>query len=332
MNPRERVLAALRCEDVDRKPVSSVTQVGIVEAMEKVNVFWPEAHYDPEKMAILGASLYNLVGLEALRVPFCLTVEAEALGCGIKVGKIDIQPSVSAHLGSVPEEVPEDFLNRGRVPVVLRAIKLLSERHLDAPIIVGVTGPMTLAGHILGVENLLRLMVRQPNTLQKALDFCTRLTMIYVNAIIDHGADVICVADPTASPDITPPTIFNQALKPYLQKIANEINKRCLSVLHICGRAQKILSAMAETCFNALSVEEKVDVAEARKIVKPNVAIVGNISASKTLLTGTPEEVKEEVRKILDHVNVVAPGCGLAPRTPLRNVQAMVEAVKQGGR
>ena len=78
MNYKENLINALAGEKVDVKPVVSVTQLGIVDAMEKTNTSWPEAHTDPEQMATLASSLYELAGLECARLPFCLSVEAEA--------------------------------------------------------------------------------------------------------------------------------------------------------------------------------------------------------------------------------------------------------------
>ena len=63
MNLKENLENALSGEDVEVKPVISVTQAGIIEAMEQTNASWPEAHTNPEQMAILGSSLHELAGL-----------------------------------------------------------------------------------------------------------------------------------------------------------------------------------------------------------------------------------------------------------------------------
>ena len=155
MNLKENVLAVLSGEEVDVTPVISVTQIGIVEAMEKTDAFWPEAHEDAEKMAILGSSLYELAGLECARIPFCLTVEAESMGCKVNLGSEDKTPLVveSPFQNAVDIKIPKDFLHNGRIPVVLEAINKLKEKYGDnLPIIVGITGPFTLTGHLLGVE------------------------------------------------------------------------------------------------------------------------------------------------------------------------------------
>ncbi len=63
MNLKENLENALSGEDVEVKPVISVTQAGIIEAMEQTNASWPEAHTNPEQMAILGSSLHELAAL-----------------------------------------------------------------------------------------------------------------------------------------------------------------------------------------------------------------------------------------------------------------------------
>jgi len=328
MTPKDRVIGALRGEDVDRVPVSCVTQVGIVEAMEEVGAAWPTAHSDPELMVKLGTALYKLTGLEAARIPFCLTVLAEALGCKVDMGTIDRQPSVAGHV--LVEEIPDNLLERGRIPAVLKATKLMSETYKDLPIIVGFEGPFTLTGHMIGVEEMMIKLVEDRAMVEKTLDLATEVCIEYTKALIDAGAEVIVPCDPDASPDLIDPRDFASLVKPSLKKLAGVIHSRgAVGVLHICGRAQKVLKDMAETGFDALSFEEKVNVAEAKQVIGDKPTLVGNVSSAKTLLSGTPEEVKEEAKKaIADGIDVLAPGCGLAPRTPLANIKALVEVVK----
>ncbi|MCE7698330.1 MAG: MtaA/CmuA family methyltransferase, partial [Methanobacterium paludis] len=55
--------------------------------------------------------------------------------------------------------------------------------------------------------------------------------------------------------------------------------------------------------------------------------IVGNISTTQTLFRSSPEQVKAEVKQALeDGIDILAPSCGLAPRSPITNIKAMVEA------
>jgi len=98
-----------------------------------------------------------------------------------------------------------------------------------------------------------------------------------------------------------------------------------MKVLHICGRTEKIRAEMAETGFDGLSIEVE-DVVAAKSVIG-EVKILGNVSLSKTLFLGKPEDMKEEARKALrSGVNLLEPNCGISPSTPVENIKAMVEA------
>ena len=54
-------------------------------------------------------------------------------------------------------EAPDDFAQQGRLPIILDSIELLKNEHPDVPVIVGMAGPFTLAGHLVGVEDLVKM-------------------------------------------------------------------------------------------------------------------------------------------------------------------------------
>lgn len=345
MNLKNNVLKVLSGEKTDLTPVISVTQLGIVEAMEQTDSFWPEAHENADKMATLGSSLYELAGLECARIPFCLTVEAEALGCEVDLGDKERTPQIkSTPFKSGSEiKVPSNFLSSGRIPIVLEAIDKLKDKYGDTlPIIVGMTGPFTLTGHLLGVENLVRLMKIRPEEIETALDNSLDACMDYAEAISEAGPDIICVAEPTAAPELIDPLQFKSMVKPALEDLANVIKTK--KVLHICGSTQPIIKDMATIGYDGISVEEKVDIKKAKEELErvspmrvggksmtvgssKKSKIVGNISTTQTLFRGTEEEIKNEVKMVLDAgIDILAPSCGLAPRSPLKNIKTMIDA------
>ncbi|MDG6244933.1 MAG: uroporphyrinogen decarboxylase family protein [Methanolobus sp.] len=90
----------------------------------------------------------------------------------------------------------------------------------------------------------------------------------------------------------------------------------------------KILTDMFECGFNAISIEDSVsdlgqiiDMAHTK-----NVVLAGNISTSQTLYSKSPEDVRNEAFNCLKAgIDILAPGCGIAPETPLKNLHAMVK-------
>lgn len=326
--PKRRVLASLLGGRSDRVPVTSVAGCGgtvTVDMQETVGIYWPEAHKDPEKMAKLAIESQKLTGIENTRVPFDFVVEPEALGCEIKWGeKPDSVPSVIKHPYKDPEKLkkPKELLDAGRIPIVLEAIRLVRREVGDTlPISSLVLGPFTLAGELAGLNEFLMWTVKKPEYVEEFVKFATEIAIEFAKAQYRAGSDIVMVGSPTAS--LIGPNMFRKFVKPYLTKIAEELGG--IRVLHVCGNTEKILNDMAETGFDALSIETK-DVTSAKSLVG-EVKILGSVSSSNTLTFGSPEEVKVEAKRYLEGgVDLLEPNCGFSPITPLENVKAMVKA------
>ncbi|MEM3078309.1 MAG: methylcobamide:CoM methyltransferase MtaA [Nitrososphaerales archaeon] len=331
MNPRERFLHALLGEPKDHTPATCVTQVGIVEVMDAIDAKWPETHFDSKKMAALGASLWNIAKIEVVRVPFDLTVMADALGAKVDPGKVNVQPMVKGHPFTSADQmkIPDDFLKRGRIPVVLEAVKILKEKYGSTlPVLAGFEAPFTLAGHLVGTETLLKWAIKSRDQVKEITKKTTEAAIMYAEALLKAGADVLSPCEPTASTNLISPKDFRELVKPYLTDLAKSIDG--YFILHICGDATLIVKDMAETGMQGLSIEDKVDIRSAKQMAAGKSRICGNISTANTLIWGTPEQVKEEAKKALDAgVDLLCPSCGLAPITPLKNVKAIVTAVNE---
>jgi len=319
---------------VDRVPTfcSGCSQTVTVECMEETGIYWPDGHKDPEKMAKLSASVYKLTGLEVAGVPYCLTVEAEALGCQIMWSEeIDAIPQVLRTPYKTPAEVeiPSDFLSLKRAPVLLKAVKILKQNvGNELPIVAGVTGPFSLAGHLFGIENLLRWIVIDPLKVQEAVDKASEVGASFGRALYEAGVDVVLIADPSASSNLISPKTFKGFVKPAISRIVEAVGG--ITFLHICGNANPILMEMADTGVNSISIDENVDVQRAKALLGGKVKIAGNISTTNTLLLKKPEDVREACRQALEAgIDILAPGCGVAPRTPNINIKALVETARQ---
>ncbi len=330
MNMKERFLKALKGEEVDKVPVVSVTQTAIVELMDQTGAAWPEAHSDAQKMADLAVASYEVCGLEGVRAPYCLTVLAEAMGCEVNMGTKNRQPSITGHpypKGVDNLAMPDNLFEQGRIPAVMEAMKLMRDKVGDeVPIIAGMEGPITLASDLASVKKFMKWSIKKPEDFQTILDFACDACIEYANGLLEAGADVISVPDPVASPDLMAPDSFDKILKPVLQRFADGVNGPM--VLHVCGNVTPILEMMAECHFESISIEEKVkDLAGAKAKVGDKVSICGNVSSPFTLLAGDEAKVKaDSTRALEDGVDVLAPGCGIAPDTPVSNLKAMVEA------
>ena len=107
MTSRQRVLAALNREPVDRTPVCNPTSVATVELMDLVDAPFPEANRNPELMARLAATSYTELGFDTIMPVFSIIQESSALGCKIQWEQKDNWPTVrmSEPIWREPEDI-----------------------------------------------------------------------------------------------------------------------------------------------------------------------------------------------------------------------------------
>ena len=126
MTSRERVLAALKRQPVDRTPVCNPTSVATVELMDLVDAHFPDANRDPQKMARLAATSYTELGFDTIMPVFSIIQESSALGCKMQWEEKDNWPTVrmSEPIWQEPEDIkiPSNFLTHQDTKCVLDAI------------------------------------------------------------------------------------------------------------------------------------------------------------------------------------------------------------------
>jgi len=329
----------MRMEELDRPPAAVFTQSATIGQMDALGIAWPEAHSNAKMMAKLGAGQAEVLGFEAVRASFCLTAEAERLGCKVDPGKKNSTPMLKAHphkfdpmSGEYDEPHlmdPEEFLKGGRVKTVLEAVEIMKKDYGDKyPVIAGNTGPFTLAGHLVSTENLVFGILMAPDEVHKWLDAVAPITKIYSQALADAGADFVQMSEPSSSTDLLSPDMFTEYSGKYIKDGLGKV-KGAGTVLHICGNTMPIIDHMIETKVTGLSIEEKVKPVEGVKAVNGRIALVGNIGVVSPLLQGTPEDCAKHAKIVAEAgFNVVSSGCGLSAMISNENLLAVSNTVK----
>ncbi len=334
ITPRERFFKAMNCEETDRPPVCGMTTTATVELMDHVSAWWPEAHHSGKQMAKIALGAYEFLGLESVRVPYCLTYEAEALGCKIDFGKKNSTPMVKSNpfKDNIDADLelmsPEEMLKIPRNQAILEAADLIiKERKEDLPTLLGVTGPFTIAGHLVGTENLILWTITEPDMAKKFSDYAAAYEKMWLEHVEGIGIDSIQMSEPTASWDMISPDMFDEYALPNLKKVYKPL-KKTMKVLHICGNMLPMLENMIQSGATACSLEEKTDSVEAVKLANKRAALVGNVGVVKPLLMGTPEDVRKAALHSADAgFNIISAGCGMSALIKQENVRAMVDAI-----
>jgi [methyl-Co(III) methanol-specific corrinoid protein]:coenzyme M methyltransferase len=327
MNGVDRFLRVLRQEPVDRAPVVGVTSVVTVDLMRQMGTGWPDAHHDPELMVRAGAAAHAICGLESVKVPFDMAVEAGALGADIDYGGDATLPRILAPLFTSPDAfaVGDDFPSRGRVAVVLEAIRIARTRYGDTvPVISSVLGPFTIAGCLFGVETLLLWLIDEPEQVHAAMGKATRLVGMYIGEQFRAGSHVVQVGEPTASGDLISPAQYAEFVAPYHQELSRATDLPL--IIHICGNITRQLPHLAPTGFRGISFDVKTDIQAARTHLKGKKALIGYVPTA-LLLSGSPVEVRRAAAECLrESVDALNAGCAVPPETPLENIRAMIAA------
>ena len=331
MTPKRRFLAGLLGGRVDRTPVGSVTSVATVEQMEMTGAYFPDAHLDGEKMARLAAGAHDILGYDAIMPYFSVQAAAAALGCEVDWGDVENMPVERSHPWSDPEQVaiPDDFLEKPSTAAVLDAIRILRCDHGHRAAIVGkVMGPWTLAYHTHGVQAFLLETISDPPRVRRFLDRLSEITVLFGQAQIAAGADVLCLAD-HATGDLVGHWTYRDFLLPYHRQLTQRLG--CPTVLHICGNTLDRLGHICTAGFDCFHFDSKVDAQDAVREVDGRMSLMGNVNNPEVLLNGTPAQAAEQTRyAIAAGVQVVGPECAIPLQTPLENLRAISRVVDEG--
>ena len=335
LTSRERVLKLFSGEEVDRTPCFSGMGNVTTEGLKTLGYKFAAIHLDAKKMADSAATSYKLFGYECGVLPFDLCVEAEALGCRINVYAHSedllyptIKEKVIHNENEMDIAIPDNFINKGRIPLVCEAIGLM-KKDIGNEVAVGsyVLGPFTLAGQIMELNDLLKLSFKKPDKVGKLLDLLSEAIIMVAGEYEKAGVDYITIREMGATSDVLSPRVFKSLIFPYLKKIVGKL--KVPAVIHTCGKTNDIVTSMLETGARAISVDQKNDVQESRKKLGKDALLFGNFDPYNVLVTGTPEVVKEAMKKCIDDgVSAVWPGCDIWPTVPAENFKAMMETVK----
>lgn len=338
MNEKERLMGALRHEEVDRPPVvcpGGMMNMVTTDLMKVAGVKWPEAHTDAQMMADLSYASYKNGCFENVGLPFDMVAEAEQMGAEITLGSEVFEPHVTGYaIESIFDwmELKPMDMNSGRIKVILDAIRILKKKDPNVPIIGNITGPISTANSVMEPTRFYKDLRKHKKEANEYLTFVTEQLIEFAKAQIEAGADVITVADPSGTGEILGPKLFEEYTVKYLNMFYDAIKEYNVgTICHICGQMKAVYKEMDEVRSDALSFDSIVPMQQARKELKDRV-LMGNIS-TYALEFGDTERVARLTRAAESSgTNIISPACGLGTKSPITNIQAILETVKEDTR
>lgn len=334
LSPKERLLRVLHKEKVDRPPVicpGGMMNAAVVEVMNKTGHTLPEAHRDDLLMSELAFDVHENTRFENLGIPFCLTVEAEVLGSEINMGSLACEPKIEKEIYPSVSEVVfrniKEWGQSGRVNTVVQAAYRLSGQHPDLPLIGNLTGPISTAASIVEPMIFIKELRKRKETAHRVVDYVSDHLIEFAGLMIDNGATLISISDPTATGEILGPKLFEEFGVRYLNKIIDAVHSLGAPVIvHICGNMKAVRGLLPLIRADAVSTDAMVNL----RLLKedyPVLTTMGNLS-TYLLEFGPPEKVANQAERLVrEGIDIISPACGLSTSTSLANIRALTGAV-----
>jgi uroporphyrinogen decarboxylase len=332
MNSLQRIQAAIRLEQTDRVPV--IPQV-FGHAAVLNGVALGKYVRDGELLARCQLQALARYGYDAVFALMDAGLETEAVGSHLKY-RDNIYPYVDryviADIGDLDRLVVPDPNRSGRMPELLKAVRILRRELVDEVMIVGsVLGPMTLAMQLMGPEKALFLAVDEPDLFGRVLDFASDVSITFGLAQIEAGAHAPFVFDPSASPAVVPPQFFREFLLSRLKRLFSALKSggSLANWLHIAGPAETVYPYYPEIGVELANFDYCVDPLHARQLL-PETCLDGNIKPL-SFVEATPGDISAECAGLLAQLcpgrgYILSSGCEIPPEAKPENVAAMVSA------
>lgn len=197
---------------------------------------FPEAYVRLEEMVKL-AKFYKESSKDVFcEMPFCHTLEAEALGADIRLGDGTTPPHVGEYCCETLEEMlklPQMQLESGRMAETLKACRELSES--GEKVIFNLSGPLTICNSLIDIRTIFKAFRKCPEQMQVLLDKFCREELRLIKAAEEAGVRWFSYADSAGAVSMIGPNMLEQLTKtftvPFLVKAYEQMKQDSMMIL-----------------------------------------------------------------------------------------------------
>ena len=334
------LLRALRGETVLRPPVWMMRQAGrylpdYIKLREQYDFF--TRVQTPELACEITLQPVEQIGVDAAIIFSDILVIPQAMGMTVLMeeGRGPILPDVIRTKADIDALITTEV--EERLSYVTQALAL-TKRVLNGRVpLIGFAGaPWTLLCYMVEgkgsktFDKAKQFCFTQPELAHSLLQKITDVTILYLKAQADAGADMVQVFDSWSG--MLSPADFKIYAQPYLIQIADALSKHVLVTLFPKG-SWYALPELSKSSASGLGIDWNITPQMAREMTGNRITLQGNFDPSK-LLAPIPQ-IKKEVKEMIDAFGVnkyiANLGHGILPNIPVDHARAFVDAVKEYG-
>ena len=338
MTPYERVMTALSFAEPDRVPLVLSARFA---CLKYAGYTLADCYEDNDKYVFAQEKFIDDFHTDAVWDLAGVYYISRALGQKMMIPEDD-PPAVLAPYITLSKDIEKlanfKFENTPIFEYHLDTNRKLRERlGSDYPLISYCFSPFYLAVVLGGTVEVYKAIYKDPAFVKDLIECTLGIVKRYSSLLIKEGGDILYTACPQASRAMISREIYQEFVHPTFMDLfdywRNELNKKIL--FHVCGDWSDRFDLLIEEQPDILHVDQ-IDLKWLKEICDRKVTINGNVSTTKTLLTGTPDEVEAESLQCIKSAAMgggflLGADCTLGKDTPVENVKAMTRAVAKYG-
>jgi uroporphyrinogen decarboxylase len=333
LNRKELFVRACRGEAVARLPVWMMRQAGryLPEYREiRAKHAFLEVCKTPDLALEVSMQPFRRLGVDAVIVFSDILIPAEAMGLKLELG--DAGPNLPEPVRSEADVGKLRIFDPEReTGFLMEAIRrIVREVGPTVPVLGFAAAPWTLACYMVegrtkeGFATVKNFLYGDPAAFGTLLFKIAQATIGYLKAQIAAGAAAVQLFD-TWCGELSLADYETYAL-PAVREIITRIDSE-VPVIYYTKASHHLLSAIARSGADVLSVDWRINLREARELLGPRIALQGNVDPA--VLFGPPEKIRQatlEAAAALGGVgHILNLGHGILPGTPIENAQLFIE-------
>ena len=338
MNPRQRMMAAIRRQPVDRLPASPILFFMVPMQASGVSAWQIEGLEDPKlplwQARLIAYRKYGLDGWLKEKLPYRYPIKSEERELSRSAERIEVEYVQHTAAGDLRQKYvfprhdaswEVEYLVKdpsADAPKLKALLKHDPVKHADpaevAKIVAGAAGDAIVSVQVATTldwwlslrgpqDGILDIMDHGQAAWFRELWELRRAQMLgEAEAAARTAADLIYICSGYTSLSIVSPQWWEEHIIPEVEQICKIAHARGKPVCVMCnGRSNAILEMVADTGAEAISPLERpplgdVDIGDAARRVAKKLCLVGNVDPVNTMLKGTPEQLDAEIRGIIE--------------------------------
>ncbi len=332
-------LRACRREPVERTPIWLMRQAGrSLPEYRALRERWSleEIVAQPELCAEVTLQPVRRLGVDAAVMFADIMLPLRSMGVDFElvdsVGPVIAHPIMSARDVEAIRTPP----GPEAAPQVVEAVGLVCEQS-PVPVICFAGGPFTLASYLIEGRpsrtfvTTKEFMYREPQAFALLLDKLSRVMVGYLQAQVEAGAQAVQLFDSWIG--ALSPNDYEHRVLPHTRRIFEALAVLEVPRIHFGTNTAGLLRLIASAGPDVVSLDWRIALDEGWNQLGRSHGVQGNLDPA--FLLGPRELVVEGARDVLRRAggrpgHVFNLGHGVLPDTPLENLQALVEAVREG--